>query len=170
MCRYVYGFRVEREDDEVFLRFPRFPQIISAIAGKAFRSMREEEIGAHAHDAVITALQAIIALREDVSATDNPNTMKADGFVHLTVREAMKLELFKLYKENCRSIADFVRQIKKPETAARRLLDLRHRSRASEIESAIGKFGKRLVHDWGLEPAPWLQAGSSPARETTPNH
>ena len=153
MCRYIYGFHCEADGDEVFFHFFRFPEIISGVDQEVFPSMSEDEIDSHARDAVITALQAIIAAREDVPVGDDPGVVRASGFVHLPVRESMKLELYKLYKTNCDSIAEFARLLDKPETAARRLLDLRHRSRPNEIEKAIVAFGKRLTHDWSLEAA-----------------
>ncbi len=167
MSRYAYAFHYERDGDEVLIRFGRFPEIISAIARTALKGMSDDEIESHAHDAVVTALQGIILTRGDVPAADDPARRSADGFVRLSVGESMKLELFKLYKANCTSIADFARRIGKPETAARRLLDLTHRSRSSEIERAIEAFGKRLVHDWALEPAPRIRterSASSAAR------
>jgi len=151
MCRYVYGFNLRPEDGEIFFRFPRFPEIISAVDLEAFRAIGEDEIENHAHDAIITALQAVVALREDVPAADDPALVHADGFVRLSVSESMKLELFKIYKTNCKSVAEFARLLGKSETATRRLLDLRHGSRPREIEKAVNVLGKRLVHDWSLE-------------------
>jgi antitoxin HicB len=153
MFRYVYGFRCAREDGEVFFRFRRFPEIISAVGAGAFGKMNDETIEVHAHDAVIAALQSIIALHEEIPESDDPRRFAADGFVQLSVREAMKLELYRLYRANCKSVAEFARRLGKPETAARRLLDLRHHSRSAEIEAAVEAFGKQLVHDWGLEQA-----------------
>ena len=154
MCRYVYGFNLRPEDGESFFRFPRFPGIISAIDLDTFRAMREDEIENHAHDAIITALQAIITVREDVPAADDPAVVHADGFVHLSVSESMKMELFKIYKTNCKSVAEFARLLGKSETATHRLLDLRHGSRPREIEKAVDVLGKRLVHDRSLEARP----------------
>lgn len=154
MCRYVYGFNLWPEDEEIFFRFLGFPEIISAVDLDTFQTMSQDEIENHAHDAIIMALQAVIALREDVPAADDPAVVHADGFVHLSVSESMKLELFRIYKTNCKSVAEFARFLGKPETAARRLLDLRHRSRPREIEKAVDVFGKRLVHDWSLEARP----------------
>jgi hypothetical protein len=153
MRRYAYGFHLHDEDGETFFRFRQFPEIISSIDTKPFAVMNREAILAHAHDAVITALQAIITLREDVPPTDDPRLDRADGFVLLSVREAMKMELYLLYKANCKSVAEFARQLGKRETAAHRLLDLRHPTKASEIESAVKTFGKRLAHIWQLEAA-----------------
>ncbi len=154
MCRYVYGFNLRPEDGESFFRFPRFPEIISGIGLGTFQAMSRDEIGNHAHDAIITALQAVIAFREDVPAADDPAVVHADGFVHLSVLESMKLELFRIYKTNCKSVAEFSRLLGKSETATHRLLDLRHRSRPREIEKAVDVLGKRLVHDWSLEARP----------------
>ncbi len=151
MCRYVYGFNLAAEDSEMFFRFPRFPEIISGIDTDTFQAMSEDEIEDHAHDAIITALQACIAFREDVPAADDPALAHADGFVHLYVSESMKLELFRIYQTNCKSVAAFARLLGNSETAARRLLDLRHGTRPKEIEKAVKSLGKRLVHDWSLE-------------------
>ena len=161
MYRHVYAFRLDRQGDEVFFRFPKLPSVISAVPKMALQKMSEDEIGDYAHDAVIGALQAHIAMREDVPSADNPKLVAADGFVQLSPREAMKLELFKLYKANCQSVTDFARHIGKKETAARRLLNLRHHSWESEIETAIRSFGKRLVHDWDLEAVPQSPTYSS---------
>jgi|GEM_PF-3587938 len=153
MIRYVYAFRCVREEGEVFFRFRRFPEIVSAVRATIFAKMTEEAVEAYAHDAVIAALQGIIATREDIPESDDSRRLAADGFVQLSVREAMKLELYRLYRENCKTVAEFARRLSKPETAARRLLNLRHHSRSAEIEEAVEAFGKRLVHDWGLEQA-----------------
>ena len=161
MCRYVYGFSLKAEDHEVFFRFPRFPEIISAIGIDAFQAMKQDEIDDYAHDAVITALRAVIVFREDVPTEDDSALVHADGFVRLSVTESMKLELFKIYKTNCSSIAEFSRILNKSETATHRLLDLRHRSRPNEIEKAVEALGKRLVHDWSLEARPQARTNFS---------
>jgi hypothetical protein len=153
MCRYVYALHLDSEDGEIFFRFSGFPEIISAVERKTFDAMSDQEVLDYAHDAIITALQAIVATRDEIPKTDDPRLVVADKFVCLSVREAMKLELYKLYRANCKSVAEFARFLDKPETAVRRLLDLRHSSHSSELEKAINAFGKRLVHDWSLETA-----------------
>lgn len=153
MRQYVYAFRCEAEDGEVFFRFPRFPEIISAVGQAAFAALDKDQVAEYGRDAVVTALESVIAAREDVPEGDDPALVPADGFVRLSVGESMKLELYKLYRANCRSSGEFARLLGKPETAARRLLDLRHASKASEIEKAVAALGKRLVHNWSLEAA-----------------
>jgi hypothetical protein len=154
MIRYVYAFCFDHLDDEIYFRFAQFPDIISCVSVEAFQCMDHQDIQDHAADAVTTALQTHVAAKSEIPAGDDPHLVKADGFVQLSVQQAMKLELFKLYKENCRSILDFSKKIEKKETAARRLLNLRHQSWATEIESAIEAFGKRLAHKWALEVTP----------------
>lgn len=153
MSRYAYAFRLEFKGDDVFFRFPALPEIISAVPTETFQKMGPDEIAAYTHDAVITALQACIATRDDVPPGDDPR-LRADGFVTLSVREGMKLELFKVFKVNCRTVAEFAREIGKPETAARRLLELRHQSRSHEIEKAMEAFGQRLTPTWHVETVP----------------
>ncbi len=152
MCRYIFAYDLEEEEGgEVFLKFSSFPEIISSVGKDDISSENMGDVEEHAHDAVIAALQAIIVMREDVPRCDDPNVIRADGFVRLSVGESMKLELAKIYRSNCKSVAELARILGKSETAARRLLDLRHRSTSREIENAIRAFGKRLVHDWSLE-------------------
>jgi hypothetical protein len=164
----VYGFRLDDQDEEVFFHFAKMPEIISALDKRVYQAMNPNKIEEFLSDAVVTALQARITTKKEIPACDNLSLTKADGFVILSVPQAMKLELYKLYKENCSSIADFSRQIGKKETAARRLLDLRHQSWATEIESAFATFGKRLVHDWGIELAPVTRPVKLPQASSHP--
>jgi hypothetical protein len=168
MCRYVYGYHLDHRDGEIFYCFPKFPEIISALRKSDHAKKTASELDEFLSDAVVTALQARMSTKREIPACDNVTLKKADGFVILSVPQAMKLELYKLYKENCRSIADFSRQIGKQETAARRLLDLRHQSWASEIELAFETFGKRLVHSWDIELAPHIRAAPSSAPGSHP--
>jgi hypothetical protein len=154
MHRYVYAYRLEVREDEVFVKFCKLPDIISAIPKNCFDIMSANDIEKSALDAVLTCLQTYVSTRKEIPSGDNPNLIKADGFVNLSVQQAMKLELFRLYNENCSSILDFARKLDKKETSARRLLDLRHHSWATEIEAAIEAFGKQLVHKWDIELAP----------------
>ncbi|MEO8373995.1 MAG: hypothetical protein ABI471_02130 [Sphingomonas bacterium] len=153
MLQYVYAFHLEEDDGETFFSFPSIPEIVSSIPNERFECMSVGEIYEHARDAVIVALQACIACRDALPASDDPRVVSADGFVRLLPLEAMKLVLYTVYFANCSSISDFARQIRKQDTAARRLLNLRHQSKTSEIEEALVVFNKRFVHSWGTEPA-----------------
>ncbi|MBM3568354.1 MAG: hypothetical protein FJX46_06310 [Alphaproteobacteria bacterium] len=153
MRPYVYAFCFETADGEVFFRFPRFPEIVSAVKAGAYRRMSAAAKTAHAHDAVVAALQAIVHTRDDVPQPDDPAVTRAGGFVYLSVTEAMKLELYRLFRADGGSMAGFAKLLGRTETVARRLLNLRHNSRPQEIEAAIAAFDKRLVHDWRLEAA-----------------
>lgn len=156
MTQYVYAFHIVPEGDEVGFRFPKIERIVSYLPTADVQSMSSEELGAFVSGAVREALQLSISLLEEIPVPDDPSVVKADGFVYLSPQEAMKLELYRLYKENCSSVADFARQVARQETAARRLLDLRHRSWPQEVEAAIGRFGKRLAHSWATEDGPLL--------------
>jgi antitoxin HicB len=136
---------------ETFFNFPSFPEIVSAIPNTKFGRMTALEVQAHAEDAVLTAFQACIASREELPKSDDPRLVSADGFVRLRPLEAMKLELYRVYRANCASISDFARRTGKQDTAARRLLNLRHPSKVSEIDEALAALGKRLLHSWSTE-------------------
>ena len=148
MERYVYAYNLQKVGEEVFFEFRAFPEVISALPHETFDLMSGAERQAFAEDAVLTALQSIISARDNLPAADNPDTLRASGFVNLSPLHAMKLQLFKVYTANCISVTDFARRIEKQDTAARRLLKLRHNSSVEEIEEALSKFGIRLVHKW----------------------
>lgn len=154
MAEYVYGFRFVLEEGEVFFCFPKIGEIISALPQDELERMDGAAIYDHAHDAVVAALQARVTARESLPDVDDYRRARADGFVRLSPTEAMKLELYKLYADNCQSVADFARQFGKAETLVRRLLDLRHRSKVTEIEAAVRFFGKQFLHRWDVEPIP----------------
>jgi antitoxin HicB len=151
MRQYVYAFHLEEDGGETFFSFPSIPEIVSAIPNAQFERLSPREVQAHAEDAVLTALQGCIASRDDLPEADDPRFVSADGFVHLRPLEAMKLELFKVYRANCRSISDFSRRVGKQDTAVRRLLNLRHPSKTTEVDEALASFNKRLVHSWDVQ-------------------
>ena len=157
MERYVYAYKLDKAGEEVFFEFPAFPEIISALSNQVFDLMSGAERQAFAEDAVLTALQSIISTCDNVPTPDDPDTLRASGFVSLSPLHAMKLQLFKVYAANCASVADFARRIGKQDTAARRLLKLRHNSSVEEIEEALSMFGIKLVHKWAT-----TQASSQP--------
>jgi hypothetical protein len=154
MEQYTYAYDLKELDEEVFFVFRSFPEIVSALSKQVFDLMGGSERQAFAEDAVLTALQSIISVRDELPTSDNPDTLRASGFVYLSPLQAMKLQLFRVYADNCTSVADFARRIEKQDTAARRLLKLRHHSSVEEIEEALSKFGIKLVHKWATTQEP----------------
>ncbi len=148
MNQYVYAFNRERRDEELFFVFPRFPEIVSAVPLEVFKTWDAEMIQSHAEDAVLTALQSVVLARDDIPEPDDYRYFKADGFVHLSTTQSMKLELARVFASSCKSVAEFARRINKHDTAARRLLNLRHPSANGEIDEAFAAFGKRLYSQW----------------------
>ncbi len=147
-----FGFKTIRECGEVFFEFRKIPNIITSLPEEDYLVMGSEEVNNYLRDAVLCALQAIVKNRGDVPDGDDVNTV-CDGFVELSVEEAMKIALYGVYKENFSSISELSRKLEIHETAARRLLNLRHRSRPDEIRSVMSKLGKRLQHEWRLMAA-----------------
>ncbi len=156
MNHYAYAFRCEQRDNETFFKFLKFPEIISSLSTTKFRSFAPEERIGYATDAVLTALQLNIASKADIPGGDRLSFLKAGQYVALSVTQAMKLELYRVYLgSGCRSVSEFARSnIGKSETLVRRLLDLRHSSQPKEIEEVLCVVGKRLVHNWDLEDLP----------------
>lgn len=152
MYKYAYAYRIETREEEVFFHFPQLPEIISALPVAKFRVMSPEEIQEYATDAVLTALQARISGRIEIPSGDNQDMiLNAYGFVNLSIQQSLKLELFNVYKQHCKNLADLSRKVDKKETAVRRLLDLRHQSWVSEIETAMASLGVRVVPTWHIE-------------------
>jgi hypothetical protein len=159
MNRYSYAYFFNSKGDRKTLHFPSLPEIDAAMQTLSDSSTIE----ARTRDLVLTVLQRRIASRRDIPQGEDPALVQADGFVILSVQQAMKLELFRLYRANSRSISEFSRMVNMRETPARRLFNLRHQSRPTEIEAAIEVFGKRLVHSWDIEHA----VPASPARRSS---
>ncbi len=153
MCSYSYAYHLVSDGGEIFFKFPSFENIITSIDKKSFTAMSANEIDAFASDAVITALQGLMSFGDDIPDGEDMRRVKSDGFVSLKVIAAMKLQLYDVYRANFSKVSELANFLGKPPTAASRLLNLRHNSNAAEIETAIGAFGKRLVHDWTLEAA-----------------
>jgi hypothetical protein len=152
MTQYLYSFRCEAIRGETFFRFAKFPEIISSLPTAEFKVLGQEEQLAYASDAVITALQTRIAGRKEIPSGDRGMVIKDKLFVALSVRQAMKIELYRAYlSTDVASISELARKLKKAETLVRRLFDLKHPSSAQEIEDVIGALGKRLLHSWSLE-------------------
>lgn len=150
MTRYVYAYRTQECDGEVFFEFPSLPEIISAVPCDTFEAWDAEAISSHAENAVLTALQSAIAVRDAIPPP--LSRVPADGFVSLSPSHAMKLELYAAYAENCASIADFARAIGRHDTAARRLLNLRHRSTTQEMVEALAALGREFEFDVSTTP------------------
>ena len=117
--------------------------------------MTPEAIQHYATDAVLTALQTRIAGRKDIPSDDNQSfILGADGFVNLSIQQSLKIELFKVFKDSCKSVVEFSRKSGKRETAVRRLLDLQHQSWVAEIEAAMASMGKSVRPTWHIEAVP----------------
>ncbi|MGA8907095.1 MAG: hypothetical protein WB524_05740 [Acidobacteriaceae bacterium] len=169
MYKYAYAYRTEQDGDEVFFRFPQLPEIISTVPLEQFRAMSAEAIQAFATDAVLTALQTRISGRLEIPSGDNQELiLRADGFVNLSIQQSLKIELFDVYKQNCKTIVEFSRRLGKKETAARRLLNLHHQSWVTEIEAAMASFGRRILPTWHIESG--LAHGSPPKQASMAAH
>lgn len=152
MRTYSFSYVVKREDGELIFEFPSFPEIICTKMETEFIKLDEKQIHDFLHDAVITALQAIIHVREILPDVQNSATTIADGFVHLSVVEGMKLELYRVFCDNFGSAAEFARHLGEPATIISRIFNLRHNSKVSDMEELLERCGKRLVANWSLKP------------------
>jgi len=152
MHTYVYPFTIDSIDEEIFFRFQHFPEIISAMNKDDFKQKTSKEIYNFATESVLTALQARIHTKQSIPVViPTEISIKADGYASLNVLQSMKLELYILYRDNCKNVSDFCKIIGLTETAARRLLDLQHKSIPAAIEAAISAFGSIIVPTWTVQ-------------------
>ncbi len=150
MCQYIYAYNVVETDEGNFLQIPKFDYIISEVTP----DMTDSEIAARAEDRILTALQMTVQDGDEIPEAD-PDTLAARGFVSIDVTPAMKLQLYKLVRENDTSIPRLAerlaKRIGKSLTVAHRLLNLRYNSGNAEIKAACAAYGKRLRHEWSFE-------------------
>jgi hypothetical protein len=155
MDRYAYAFRLAQRRDEIFVQFPKYPEIITALPSRQFKALDRKGLREYALDALLTALQLRIGSRADIPRSDTAAAHRGILPIVLPVVQAMKLELYQVYRQShWQSVAEFARALDKSETVVRRLLNLRHQSWPSEIEAVLELLGKRLRHAWIVEDAP----------------
>jgi hypothetical protein len=158
MQRHAYAYTLKQEADEVMFVFPGFDEIVSGVPEDEFRRMTAAGRSAHAGDALLTALQLRMRLRQDIPSATEHFAGKRDGLVVLNVTQALKLELYALFRTHFDSYAALARRLGRQETVVRRLFDLQHPSKASEIEDAIQRLGGEIVHLWKVEVGGMLLA------------
>jgi hypothetical protein len=151
MHRYIFSYFFVSNDSEVMLVIPKFPEIISSMSKQAYVEADDATRQSFIADALLTALQAKVRMRSEIPEGDDTLEVGADGFISLSVQQSIKLELFRVYRANFRSVAEFARKLGKSETVVRRMFDLRRHSAVAEIEEVLRSLGKRLVHCWGIE-------------------
>lgn len=149
--RYMWSYRFEEDDGEMVLHIDKLDGIVSRLGMSDYRKRSKVALQDYVTGAVIIELQAIIATKAPVPDGDDGQRPQDTGLIALTLQQSVKLELYKLYRSEYRSVADFARNLDKRETLVRRMLDLRHRSSVAEIEEAIESLGRRLVVTWHTE-------------------
>jgi hypothetical protein len=148
-----FAFRLNKDDaGEISFEFDRLQEIFSTMSVESFEKMSPSERIAFAHDAVVTALAGRVAAHQKLPQGDDDRVV-CDGYVELEVEEAMKMVLHEVCRTQFNTIAALAKRLGKSETAARRLLDFRHKSRPAEINSALNLLGKNLHHVWHLTSA-----------------
>lgn len=143
-----YAFYLDMgEDSQVYFKFPKIPEIISALPRKHFDAMDVKAVQEHAEAAVWTALRGAVANEQSLPPGDKESDLaKAHGVVSLSLRDLCKLELLgALVATGQRSNAGFAKVLGTTEMRAIKLLSPATRPSMSEIEAALATLGKRLI-------------------------
>jgi antitoxin HicB len=96
----------------------------------------------HAADAIATALQGRITVREKIPAPSAPR--RGQRLVALAAIVAAKLELYRAMIETKTRKADLARKLGIHAPQVDRLLDLDHRSQLDQIEAAARAIGREF--------------------------
>jgi antitoxin HicB len=135
--RYVYPANVECDEAGFFLvTFPDVPE--AATDGET----REEALG-ESRDALAAALGGYVNADREIPAPSA--TRNNEATVYLPPLIAAKLALYQAMREARISNAELARRLKLSEGAIRRLVDLDHRSRIQNVETALEVLGKHLI-------------------------
>lgn len=138
---FSYRVQLDREDGEVFLVFPEFPEIVSAwsdeeLAGHDFASI--------ARDALLSALQGRID-HDDEIPQPTEQTRAHQTLIYLPPLTSAKLQLCLELRKRRLKRSEFASKLGIRATDAQRLFDLGHESRSDQILNAFAGLGLDLA-------------------------
>ena len=128
-------------DGSVLVRFPDVPEALTD--GDSLHDARVQAV-----DCLVAALGGYVQEGREIPQASHPEPDEAT--IVLPSLIAAKLELYQAMRAARLSAGGLGARLGQGETAARRLLDLDHRSHLEQIEEALAVLGKRLiveVHD-----------------------
>ena len=140
-----YPVFVERDDGEIGLVFPDFPEIVSWHAAE---EMDEASLKAEALDALILALQTRVMENDEIPEASD--AAGADFVVAPPPLAAMKLSLYRALVAEGLTRKDLAARM--GSTTASRVLDLYHNSTFSQLDKAMAALGRRFSISVTVQP------------------
>ncbi len=131
----AYPVALVPDDGTILVDFPDFPEAHTFGDDKA-------DALARAVDCLETALMLYIADRREIPT---PSAARRRPLVTLSALSEAKVRLYQTMREQGTSKAELARRIGMQRPQVDRMLDLSHKSRLDQIETALGALGKRLV-------------------------
>ena len=131
---YSYPYTVEPDDNIMLLQFPDI-----AIAHTVGRT--EAEAIAHAEDALVSAIAAIMDGKGDVP---RPSPARGRPTTSLSPLDAAKVELYRTMRAARVTKAELARRLDCHAPQVDRLLDLLHPSKLDQLERAFAALGKTI--------------------------
>lgn len=131
---YSYPYTVVRDDNTMLLEFPDI-----AIAHTVGRT--KAEAIAHAEDALVSAIAAIMDAKGDVP---RPSPARGRETVTLSPLDAAKVGLYRAMRSAKITKAELARRLGCHPPQVDRLLDLLHPSKLDQLERAFAVLGKTI--------------------------
>lgn len=142
-----YPVFLKKEDDEIGLIFPDFPEIVSWHPAD---EVDEAALRTEALDALILALHTRVMENDDIPEASDDS--KADFFVKPPPLAAMKLTLYRELVAEGLTRKDLAARMGKGDTMANRVLDLYHNSTVSQLDKAMAALGRRFSVSVSTQP------------------
>ncbi len=137
---YSYAVHLERDEGEIGLIFPDFPEIVS---WHRESEVEEQDLRRLAKDALLVALHARVLDNDEIPASTK--VTGADFFVSVPALAVLKLALYEELRAEGLTKRDLARRMGKTDTIAVRLLDLTHNSAVPQLEGAMSALGREFV-------------------------
>ena len=159
MARLTYPVILREDDNKTYLvRFPDFPEAIT------YGDTKDEALE-RAVDALATAIDAYIADRRDIPEPSTPKAKQPS--VTLPLLMGTKVALYQSMRTQGVGKAELARRLDVHLPQVDRLLDVRHSSQLSQIESAFEAIGQTI--DMEIVPIPRPRPAKVPtARPSKP--
>lgn len=131
--RFAYPVDYTPQDSGYLVTFPDVPEAITD-------GRTREEAAERAIDGLVTALSFYVDAGEPL-----PVPGKGKTYAIVPALQAAKLALYQAMKSGKVTTAELARRLDATDTAARRLVDLRHRSHIDQVIRALNLLGKEAV-------------------------
>lgn len=135
---YRFKYRIEDEEGNLILDVPKFPEIVVAITDEDLSSGQVKFV---VEDAIQNALQARLDYNDEIPAPDPLDDSEQWKMVTLPPLAQSKLLLYREFRKESSTRAEFAKRLGVTQTTISRMLDLSHHSRFDVVVNAFEKLG-----------------------------